>query len=165
MDLGIKKLLLKEMMKILIDRGAKTVEDIELKAQDEIAKKNEYKQLRPYHAIILAKNNIRKFHEAQDQELPCVETMSGVRCWQKAKAIEKVGLYIPGGTAPLFSTVLMLAIPAKIAGCKEIVLCTPPNREGKVHPAVLYAAKMAGSHAEGCHDEDISGCGGLQLLQ
>lgn len=95
-------------------------------------------------AILLAKGNIQKFHSAQAQELPIVETMPGVTCWQKAKAIEKVGLYIPGGTAPLFSTVLMLAIPAQIAGCKEIVLCTPPNREGKVHPAVLFAAKTAG---------------------
>lgn len=95
-------------------------------------------------SILLAKGNIQKFHKAQDQELPCVETMPGVTCWQKAKAIEKVGLYIPGGTAPLFSTVLMLAIPAQIAGCKEIILCTPPNKEGKVHPAVLYAAKTAG---------------------
>ena len=98
--------------------------------------------------IILAKydqkGNITKFHSAQAQELPCVETMPGVTCWQKAKAIEKVGLYIPGGTAPLFSTVLMLAIPAQIAGCKEIVLCPPPNKEGKVHPAVLFAAKTAG---------------------
>ena len=95
-------------------------------------------------AILLAKDNIQKFHKAQAQELPCVETMPGVTCWQNAKAIEKVGLYIPGGTAPLFSTVLMLAIPAQIAGCKEIVLCTPPNKEGKVHPAVLFAAKTAG---------------------
>ncbi len=95
-------------------------------------------------SIRLAKSNISKFHQAQIQDLPCVETMPGVKCWQKAKAIEKVGLYIPGGTAPLFSTVLMLALPAQIAGCQEIVLCTPPNREGKVHPAVLYAAKEAG---------------------
>lgn len=94
--------------------------------------------------ILLAKDNIAKFHQAQIQELPCVETMPGVKCWQKAKAIEKVGLYIPGGTAPLFSTVLMLALPAQIAGCKEIILCTPPNKEGKVHPAVLFAAKTAG---------------------
>lgn len=94
--------------------------------------------------ILLAKDNITKFHQAQIQELPCVETMPGVKCWQKAKAIEKVGLYIPGGTAPLFSTVLMLALPAQIAGCKEIILCTPPNKEGKVHPAVLFAAKTAG---------------------
>ncbi|MBP5307166.1 MAG: histidinol dehydrogenase [Paludibacteraceae bacterium] len=95
-------------------------------------------------AIRQAKENIAAFHAAQDQPLPSVETMPGVRCWQKAVAIEKVGLYIPGGTAPLFSTVLMLAVPARIAGCREIVLCTPPNREGKVHPAVLFAATVAG---------------------
>ncbi len=95
-------------------------------------------------AIMLAKSNIEKFHAAQQHELPKVETMPGVTCWQKAVAIEKIGLYIPGGTAPLFSTVLMLAIPAQIAGCKEIVLCSPPNREGKIHPAVLYASKVAG---------------------
>ena len=95
-------------------------------------------------AILLAKNNIGKFHATQKYDLPKVETMPGVTCWQKAVAIEKVGLYIPGGTAPLFSTVLMLAIPAQIAGCKEIVLCSPPNREGKIHPAVLYAAQVSG---------------------
>ena len=95
-------------------------------------------------AIVLAKNNIEKFHEAQRFVGKKVETTEGVTCWQKAVAIEKVGLYIPGGTAPLFSTVLMLAIPAKIAGCGEIVLCTPPNREGKIHPAILFAAQLAG---------------------
>ena len=95
-------------------------------------------------AITLAKGNIEKFHAAQQHKLPKIETMPGVICWQKAVAIEKVGLYVPGGTAPLFSTVLMLAIPAQIAGCKEIVLCSPPNREGKIHPAVLYAAQIAG---------------------
>lgn len=95
-------------------------------------------------AIMLAFNNIRKFHEAQKFESKPINTLPGVTCWQKAVAIEKVGLYIPGGTAPLFSTVLMLATPAQIAGCKEIVLCTPPNREGKIHPAILYAAKIAG---------------------
>ncbi|GHT72293.1 histidinol dehydrogenase [Bacteroidia bacterium] len=96
-------------------------------------------------AIELAKRNIEKFHSAQRHELPKIETQPGVICWQKAIAIEKVGLYIPGGTAPLFSTVLMLALPAQIAGCREIVLCSPPNREtGKIHPAVLYAASVAG---------------------
>lgn len=95
-------------------------------------------------AIRLAKQNIEKFHAAQRFEGKKVETMPGVMCWQKAVGIEKVGLYIPGGTAPLFSTVLMLAVPAVIAGCKEIVLCTPPNKEGKVHPAILFAAKTAG---------------------
>lgn len=95
-------------------------------------------------AIMLAFNNIKKFHEAQKFESKPVNTLPGVTCWQKAVVIEKVGLYVPGGTAPLFSTVLMLATPAQIAGCKEIVLCTPPNREGKIHPAILYAAKIAG---------------------
>lgn len=95
-------------------------------------------------AIRTAKANIEKFHASQHFTGQKVETTSGVTCWQKAVAIEKVGLYIPGGTAPLFSTVLMLAVPAHIAGCKEIVLCTPPNREGKVHPAILFAAETAG---------------------
>lgn len=95
-------------------------------------------------AIRTAKNNIEKFHASQRFTGQKVETTSGVTCWQKAVAIEKVGLYIPGGTAPLFSTVLMLAVPAHIAGCKEIVLCTPPNKEGKVHPAILFAAETAG---------------------
>ena len=95
-------------------------------------------------AIKLAKENIAKFHEAQRFAGIQVETQPGVCCWQESVAIEKVGLYIPGGTAPLFSTVLMLAVPAQIAGCKEIVLCTPPARNGKVHPAVLFAAHTAG---------------------
>lgn len=95
-------------------------------------------------ALILAHENIAKFHESQKFESTKVQTAPGVVCWQKSVAIEKVGLYIPGGTAPLFSTVLMLATPAKIAGCKEIVLCTPPNREGKVNPAILMAARVAG---------------------
>lgn len=96
------------------------------------------------NAIRSAAENIAKFHAAQNQQLPTVQTMPGVTCSQKAVAIQRVGLYIPGGTAPLFSTVLMLAVPAKIAGCKEIVLCTPCNREGQVHPAVLFAAEVAG---------------------
>ena len=95
-------------------------------------------------AIRLAHSNIKTFHKSQRFRTKKVETQPGVVCWQKSIAIEKVGLYIPGGTAPLFSTVLMLATPAKIAGCKEIVLCTPPNREGKVNPAILMAAKIAG---------------------
>ena len=95
-------------------------------------------------AISLAHENIRRFHESQRFDGHPVETAPGVTCWQKSVAIEKVGLYIPGGTAPLFSTVLMLATPARIAGCKEIVLCTPPNREGNVHPAILVAARIAG---------------------
>jgi histidinol dehydrogenase len=95
-------------------------------------------------AINLASKNIQTFHAAQITPIKKTETTSGVVCWQKPVPIEKVGLYIPGGTAPLFSTVLMLAIPAQIAGCKEIVLCSPPNKEGKIHPAILYAAKVSG---------------------
>lgn len=95
-------------------------------------------------AIQTAKENIKTFHSSQKLETKKVETTQGVTCWQKAVGIEKVGLYIPGGTAPLFSTVLMLAIPAKIAGCKEIILCSPPNSEGKINPAILYAAQVAG---------------------
>jgi histidinol dehydrogenase len=102
------------------------------------------KQLK--QAIEMARRNIWKFHVEQQHDLPEIQTSPGVLCWQKAVAIEKVGLYVPGGTAPLFSTVLMLGIPAAIAECKEIILCTPPNSEGKVHPAVLYAAKIAGVH-------------------
>lgn len=95
-------------------------------------------------ALHLAHHNIAEFHHSQKFDGVKVETCPGVTCWQKSVAIEKVGLYVPGGTAPLFSTVLMLATPAKIAGCKEIVLCTPPNKEGKVNPAILMAAKIAG---------------------
>lgn len=95
-------------------------------------------------ALVLAHDNIAKFHTSQRFESKKIETASGVTCWQKSVAIEKVGLYIPGGTAPLFSTVLMLATPAKIAGCKEIILCTPPGPDGKVNPAILMAARIAG---------------------
>jgi histidinol dehydrogenase len=95
-------------------------------------------------AIDNAAQNIYKFHKVQETEEEKIETQPGVECWRKVTPIEKVGLYIPGGTAPLFSTVLMLAIPAKIAGCKEIVLCTPPNKEGKINPAILYAASSVG---------------------
>ena len=95
-------------------------------------------------AIKVAYNNIYAFHQNQVQAEATVETTPGVKCWRKNVAIDKVGLYIPGGTAPLFSTVLMLAIPANIAGCGEIVLCTPPNKEGKVHPAILFAAELCG---------------------
>ena len=108
-------------------------------------------------AIRLAKQNIETFHAAQRFEGKKVQTQPGVTCWQKAVAIEKVGLYITGGTAPLFSTVLMLAVPARIAGCKEIVLCTPPGRDGKVHPAVLFAAKVAGVNR-------IFKAGGIQAI-
>lgn len=108
-------------------------------------------------AIRTAHANIARFHAAQEFTGKKIETTSGVTCWQKAVAIERVGLYIPGGTAPLFSTVLMLAVPARIAGCKEIVLCTPPNKEGKVHPAILFAAQTAGVHK-------IFKAGGIQAI-
>ena len=97
-----------------------------------------------YDALILAHGNICKFHASQRMETREVETQPGVTCWQTSVPIEKVGLYVPGGTAPLFSTVLMLAAPAKIAGCGEIVLCTPPSNDGKVNPVILAAAKIAG---------------------
>ena len=109
------------------------------------------------HALELAHHNIATFHQSQKFEGEKVETSKGVTCWQKSVAIQKVGLYIPGGTAPLFSTVLMLATPAKIAGCQEIVLCTPPNAEGKVNPAILMAAKIAGVHK-------IFKAGGVQAI-
>lgn len=96
------------------------------------------------NAIQQAHDNIARFHQAQQMSPIRVETQPGVECWQQSVAIERVGLYIPGGTAPLFSTVLMLATPAKIAGCDEIILCSPPNREGKLHPAILVAAQIAG---------------------
>ncbi|MAZ71605.1 MAG: histidinol dehydrogenase [Flavobacteriaceae bacterium] len=95
-------------------------------------------------AIQLAKANIEKFHSAQKTHKTTVETIPGVVCWQEKRPIQKVGLYIPGGTAPLFSTILMLAVPAKIAGCEEIVLCTPPGKNGTIDPAILYTAKLCG---------------------
>lgn len=101
--------------------------------------KDELKQ-----AIQQAKENIEKFHASQKQEVEKIETTKGVVCWRETRAIDKVGIYIPGGTAPLFSTVLMLAVPANLAGCKEVVLCTPPDKEGNINPAILYTAKLCG---------------------
>lgn len=95
-------------------------------------------------AIQTAKNNITKFHSAQKEKSKIIETSKGVKCWRASVAIEKVGLYIPGGSAPLFSTILMLGIPAKLAGCKEIILCTPPNKNGNVNPAILFTAQLVG---------------------
>ena len=95
-------------------------------------------------AISLAKSNIEKFHQAQKTAPVRVETTAGVNCWQEKRPIQKVGLYIPGGTAPLFSTILMLAVPAKIAGCKEVILCTPPDKEGNINPAILFTAHLCG---------------------
>ncbi|NNF18857.1 MAG: histidinol dehydrogenase, partial [Flavobacteriaceae bacterium] len=108
-------------------------------------------------AIELAKSNIHKFHNAQRTERVAVETSPGVQCWQEKRPIEKVGLYIPGGSAPLFSTVLMLAIPARIAGCKEIIICTPPTRDGEVDPAICYAAHS-------CGIDQIYKVGGIQAI-
>lgn len=108
-------------------------------------------------SIRLAHANIHRFHQAQRMQPVSVETAPGVNCWQKSVAIERVGLYIPGGTAPLFSTVLMLATPAKIAGCADIVLCSPPSPQGKLHPAILYAARVAGVNR-------IFKCGGVQAI-
>ena len=136
-------------------RGDEAVKDYELKfdkatlenltvSEQEMQEAEQLVSSELKAAIELAHDNIYKFHAAQKFEGLKVETQPGVSCWQKSVAIERVGLYIPGGTAPLFSTVLMLATPAKIAGCQEIVLCTPPNREGKVNPAILVAARIAG---------------------
>ncbi|WP_116790725.1 histidinol dehydrogenase [Flavobacterium psychrotrophum] len=108
-------------------------------------------------AIQLAKANIEKFHEAQAEQKQIIETITGVQCWRESRAIEKVGIYIPGGSAPLFSTVLMLAVPATLAGCKEIVLCSPPDKQGNINPAILYAAQLSGVTA-------IYKAGGIQAI-
>ncbi len=108
-------------------------------------------------AILVAASNIEKFHRSQVYQEPVVETMPGVKCWRKSLPIEKVGLYVPGGSAPLFSTVLMLGIPAKIAGCQELILCTPPDKDGAVHPAILFAAQVAGIR-------DVYKIGGAQAI-
>lgn len=108
-------------------------------------------------SIQLAKSNIHKFHEAQKTEPVKIETQPGVTCWQAKKPIQKVGLYIPGGTAPLFSTILMLAVPAKIAGCEEIILCTPPDKQGLINPVILYTAQL-------CGIDKIFKVGGIQAI-
>jgi len=115
-----------------------------LVSQEEIKAASESVDPELKEAIRTASANIESFHKAQEREELKVETMPGVSCYRRAVPIEKVGLYIPGGTAPLFSTVLMLAIPAKIAGCQEIILCTPPDKDGNVHPAILYTAELVG---------------------
>ncbi|HVM89284.1 MAG TPA: histidinol dehydrogenase [Puia sp.] len=108
-------------------------------------------------AVLVAQKNIEKFHSAQLQNKEVIETMPGVKCWRKVVAIEKVGLYIPGGSAPLFSTLLMLGIPATIAGCKRIVVCSPPGKDGKLHPAILFAAGLLGI-------KDVYKVGGVQAI-
>lgn len=108
-------------------------------------------------AILLAKNNVEKFHASQVIEKKVISTVQGVDCWQEMKPIEKVGLYIPGGSAPLFSTILMLGVPAKIAGATKIVLCTPPSKDGTINPAILYAAQLVGV-------TEIYKLGGIQAI-
>lgn len=115
-----------------------------LVTEDEIDRAAAGVPTRLREAINVAASNIERFHRAQIEEPQIIETMQGVRCWRKSVAIERVGLYVPGGTAPLFSTVLMLAIPARIAGCRDVVICTPPNHNGEIDDAVLYAARFCG---------------------
>ncbi|MEL6655291.1 MAG: histidinol dehydrogenase [Bacteroidota bacterium] len=126
-------------------------------SKEEIALSGEQISSELRTAIQTAKQNIEQFHRAQQDATPTVETMPGVRCWRRSVGIERVGLYVPGGTAPLFSTVLMLAVPAVLAGCREVVLCTPPQKDGSVHPAILYAAQIAGV-------EQIFRVGGAQAI-
>lgn len=144
----------------VLDYGAK-FDGVELEAlavtEAEILEAEEQVSEELKQAIRIAQKNIEIFHLSQKLEQKKIETTKGVTCWQKSVGIEKVGLYIPGGTAPLFSTVLMLATPAKIADCKEIVLCSPPNKEGKIHPAILFAAKLSGVNK-------IYKAGGIQAI-
>ncbi|AWG27068.1 histidinol dehydrogenase [Flavobacterium kingsejongi] len=109
------------------------------------------------NAMLLAKNSIEKFHSSQKETVRYIETNPGVTCWRASRAIDKVGIYIPGGTAPLFSTVLMLGIPAKLAGCRDIILCTPPDAQGNINPAILYAAQLVGINT-------IYSIGGIQAI-
>nr|WP_299173026.1 histidinol dehydrogenase [uncultured Allomuricauda sp.] len=126
------------------ERFDKTSLDSFLVTKEEIKKASNQVPEELKQAIALAKKNIEKFHAAQKTDRVTLETMPGVSCWQEKRAIQKIGLYIPGGTAPLFSTILMLAVPARIAGCGEIVLCTPPDEFGKVNPTILYTANLCG---------------------
>jgi len=124
---------------------------------DEIDEADQILEPKLKNAIHIAAQNIDTFHVAQKAVYRIIETMPGVKCWQKSVPIEKVGLYIPGGSAPLFSTVLMLGIPAMIAGCRNVLLCTPPDRNGKIHPAILFAASV-------CHITEIYKVGGMQAI-
>ncbi|TRW27311.1 histidinol dehydrogenase [Flavobacterium zepuense] len=132
------------------------VENVKVSAEaiDAVAKQipNDLKR-----AIHLAKSNIEKFHTSQQEDVKVVETTPGVECWRESRPIERVGIYIPGGSAPLFSTVLMLGIPAKIAGCKEIILCSPPDKKGNINPAILYTAQLVGITA-------VYAIGGIQAI-
>ncbi|MFL5788346.1 MAG: histidinol dehydrogenase [Flavisolibacter sp.] len=145
----------KEIIRSVHEKGdealidyAKKFDGIELKnlqvTEEEINKAEELLDPRLRLSMQQAMANIELFHGKQFQETEIIETMPGVQCWRKALPIEKIGLYIPGGTAPLFSTVLMLGIPARLAGCKEIIICTPSDKDGKIHPAILYAAQLTG---------------------
>lgn len=129
---------------------SKQFDNVEIEAlevtKEEIKEAEKLVSVELKQAIEMARRNIWKFHSEQQREYAEIQTSPGVYCWQKAIPIEKIGLYIPGGSAPLFSTVLMLGIPAQIAECKEVILCSPPNSEGKIHPAILYAAQVAGVH-------------------
>ncbi len=121
-----------------VELNSLTVSDAEIKTSEKLISED------LKEAIKIAKANIEKFHKAQETRKVEIETIKGVKCWQEKRSIQKVGIYIPGGTAPLFSTVLMLAIPAQLAGCSKIVLCSPPNKEGEIHPAILYTAQLCG---------------------
>lgn len=135
----------------------KVVLDQILVGDEEIKAAAEFVSGELKEAIQLAKQNIKKFHKAQITEKVTIETISGVQCWQEKRPIQKVGLYIPGGTAPLFSTILMLSVPATIAGCSEIVLCTPPDKNGEINPAILYTAAL-------CGVSQIYKAGGIQAI-
>lgn len=134
-DLAIKKYAL-QFDKVNLENLEVTTEEID-DSENKLS-------LELKNAILIAKTNIELFHTSQKEEVKIMETTKGVKCWRKSVGIEKVGLYIPGGSAPLFSTVLMLGVPAKLAGCNEIILCTPSNSSGKINPAILYAAKLVG---------------------
>jgi histidinol dehydrogenase len=160
--------LVKEVFEQVKSNGDKAIVDfvkqfdqIELNdlkvSQEEIEEAMQGISLELKQAIETAAANIRIFHAAQQEKVQIIETMPGVNCWRKSVGIEKVGLYIPGGTAPLFSTVLMLGIPANIAGCKQVVLCTPCGKDGKVHPAILFAAQLTGI-------TEIYKIGGIQAI-
>ena len=165
------KLLNKQVSKILGDvrtGGDKTLKKLAKKfdgvviksiqvAQQEIDQAEGKLSVSLKEAILVAANNIRMFHSAQIVPISKIETTKGVFCWRKSFPIERVGLYIPGGSAPLFSTILMLGIPAVLAGCKEIILCTPPSKDGSIHPAILFAAKHVGI-------KTIYKCGGAQAI-
>ena len=133
---------------VAVEKYTNLFDNVQLKnisvTLDEIQKSEKLVSSELKDAIAIAKSNIEKFHVAQVSEKIQIETTEGVQCWQEKRPIQKVGIYIPGGTAPLFSTVLMLAIPAIIAGCSEIILCSPPNAKGKIHPAILYTAQLCG---------------------